>query len=176
MKKTRLFGMLALAVALVFGVASCAQDSKPSGKDVADALKDGDDLSGTWKLTDAYMYLSVDTNVPGAKSYEEEYEGPEKVAKSALLPFPLDSNLSFTLTKENQKENLEYIVKLLEANLDGDEEEEIPGVDSDVDGYFIVNNDLDEIYFYMSGSATTSYDGFKMYTEQEIDLTFTKQK
>ena len=166
MKKTRLFGMLALAVALVFGVASCAQDSKPSGKDVADALKDGDDLSGTWKLTDAYVCLSVDTDVPGAKSYEEEYEGPEKVAKSEFLPFDLDSNLSFKLTKENQKENLEFISKILEMY---EKEAE------DFDGYFIVNNDLDEIYFYMDASESESFGGYEVSSEIEIDLTFTKQ-
>ena len=171
MKKTRLFGMLALAVALVFGVASCAQDSKPSGQDVADALKDGDDLSGTWKLTDAYAYVWSDSNVP-LFSYEAEYEGPEKVAKSGMLPFELDSNLSFTLTKENQKENLERISKMLEAT--EKEAEEVD--DGDFDGYFIVNNDLDEVYFYMYMSGSESEFGIEVSMEQEIDLTFTKQK
>ena len=167
MKKTRLFGMLALAVALVFGVASCAQDSKPSGKDVADALKDGDDLSGTWKLTDAYVYSYSEL---GLLTHEEEYEGPKEVAESEFLPFYLDSNLSFKLTKENQKENLEYISKLLEMY-----EKEVEKADGDFDGYFIVNNDLDEIYFYMNISYSESFGGSEVSSELEIDLTFTKQ-
>ena len=172
MKKTRLFGMLALAVALVFGVASCAQDSKPSGKDVADALKDGDDLTGTWKLTDAYAYLSVDTDVPGARSYEEEYDTPKKVAEEAgFMPFSLDDNLSFKLTKEDQEFYLGFISEMLKAY--EKEAEKYDG--ADFDGYFIVNNDLDEIYFYMNLSESESLEGYEASMEVEVDLTFTKQ-
>ena len=62
MKKLRLFGMFALTFALVFGAASCKQDAGPSGDNVADVLKDGEDLSGTWKITDGSVYLYSKTN------------------------------------------------------------------------------------------------------------------
>ena len=173
MKKTRLFGMLALAVALVFGVASCAQDSKPSGKDVADALKDGDDLTGTWKLTDAYAYISVDTDVPGSISYEREYEGPKEVAKSEFgyYIYFLDDNNSFKVTKENQEDYLGSISEIFKESEKAAEKDD----DIDFDGYFIVNNDLDEIYFYMNASYSESLGGYEMSVDTEIDLTFTKQ-
>ena len=59
MKKTRLFGMLALAVALVFGAASCKQDTN-TWDDLKDVLEADEDLSGTWKLTDYSGYAKFD--------------------------------------------------------------------------------------------------------------------
>ena len=53
MKKLRLFGMFALTFALVFGAVSCKQDAGPSGTPVKEVLENGEDLSGTWKITSA---------------------------------------------------------------------------------------------------------------------------
>ena len=59
MKKTRLFGMLALAVALVFGAASCKQDTN-TWDDLKDVIEADEDLRGIWKLTDYSGYVKFD--------------------------------------------------------------------------------------------------------------------
>ena len=61
MKKTRLFGMLALAVALVFGAVSCKQDADAgrSWDDLFEVLDSENlDLSGTWEITEDTMILA----------------------------------------------------------------------------------------------------------------------
>ena len=72
MKKIRLFGMLALAVALVFGAASCKQDTN-TWDDLKDVLEADEDLSGIWKVTDYSGYAKFD----GEKEPMEEVEYTE---------------------------------------------------------------------------------------------------
>lgn len=94
MKKTRLFGMLALAVALVFGAASCKQDTN-TWDDLKDVLKADEDLSGIWKVTDSSGYMKLD----GEKESMEEVEYTE---------IPL-------LTKQLAKEYFNEMVTTYEA-------------------------------------------------------------
>ena len=59
MKKTRLFGMLALAATLVFGAVSCKQDAGRSWDDLFEVLDSENlDLSGTWEITEDTMKLA----------------------------------------------------------------------------------------------------------------------
>lgn len=89
MKKARLFGMLALAAALVFGALSCQQDagsskssqnswnnskddSKTSWDNLKDVLAADEDLSGTWKLTDYSEYIKIDEKTQSSEAESAE--------------------------------------------------------------------------------------------------------
>lgn len=71
MKKTRLFGMLALAVALVFGAASCKQDTN-TWDDLKDVIEADEDLRGIWKLTDYSGYVKFDGEKESIKDQSAE--------------------------------------------------------------------------------------------------------
>lgn len=161
MKKTRLFGMLALAVALVFGAASCAQDagssqssqddskdnskkddSKSSWDDLYEVLDDGEDLSGTWKITKLSGYIKED-----GKKRELDLEDLD------------DDELEYTFTTKRAAKA--FFTEILE-------EHERTEILADSASYGAkINGECDEIrlYFY-----------YKV-PEEEIDvsLTFTKQ-
>ncbi|MBP3741687.1 MAG: hypothetical protein J6J00_01750 [Treponema sp.] len=183
MKKLRLFGMFALTFALVFGAASCKQDAGPSGDNVADVLKDGEDLSGTWKITDGSVYLYSKTN--GA---EVKYEY-DSIAE--IVDYMDFEDTSFTLTKDEAKEffgeaaaDIEHYNEIAEKFDEYKAEmQKIYGSDAtiegDADARLVINGARTKITYYLS---TTSYVkgtvagvSYEANSEQEIEIVFEKQ-
>ena len=183
MKKLRLFGMFALTFALVFGAASCKQDAGPSGDDVADVLKDGEDLSGTWKVTDGSIYIYSKIN--GA---EVKYEY-DSIAE--IVDYMDYEDTSFTLTKDEAKvffgemaDSVEDYNKMVD---DFDEYEaemqKIYGSDAtveiDVDARCVINGARTKITYYLSGSSyikgTLAGVAYEAESENETTIVFEKQ-
>lgn len=182
MKKLRLFGMFALTFALVFGAVSCKQDAGPTGDNVADVLKDGEDLSGTWKITDGSIYSYSKIN--GAE-VTVDYD---KI--SDILTYT-GYDESIKLTKEEAKEffgemadEVELINKAMEDfDKTVEAQKKIYGSDAtiegDADARLVINGARTKITYYLS---TTSYVkgtvagvSYEANSEQEIEIVFEKQ-
>ncbi len=183
MKKLRLFGMFALTFALVFGAASCKNDAGPSGDNVADVLKDGEDLSGTWKVTDGSVYIYSKINGTEVK---HEYD-----SIAELVDYMDLEDTSFTLTKDEAKEffgdaaaQVERYNKMAE-NLDEYEAEiqKMYGSDAtveyDADARLVINGARTKITYYISGSSyikgTLAGVAYEAESENETTIVFEKQ-
>lgn len=69
MKKTNLFGMLALSCALVFGMVSCKNETAPATRSAEDVLLDTEvDLTGRWNMTD--VLWDDEYNEPGVSTVD----------------------------------------------------------------------------------------------------------
>jgi len=187
MKKLRLFGMFALTFALVFGAASCKQDAGPSGTPVKEVLENGEDLSGTWKITSASINTKATEN-----GVEQSVETTDtaKAAKNFGL-----SSSEFTFTKAEAKKffgdlaadveeinnSAEYL-KEMTAEYEG-----VSGVtvdaDADFDARFVANGDNTKLTYWVSGYSKISVKGTvmgqsidsEMEQEGEIEVVFEKQ-
>ena len=183
MKKLRLFGMFALTFALVFGAASCKQDAGPSGDNVADVLKDGEDLSGTWKVTDGSVYIYSKTN--GAE-VKYEYDSIAEIVDYMDL-----EDTSFTFTKDEAKDffgdaaaQVEYYNKMVD-DFDSYKEsmQKIYGSDAtveiDVDARLVINGARTKITYYISSSGylkgTLAGVAYEAESENETTIVFEKQ-
>lgn len=198
MKKAKLLGAIALMFALALGAASCAQDStpsgskpsgtepsgsessgtgingatdnddtnsggtqnstpsvnkpsvtKPEGTDIKDVI-DSEDFSGTWKLTDAYCRLHYD-----ASDIDVEYKTPEAVRDILYMMDLMDLDDDFCREFSND---------FLQSHVAEFEEPHY----TVIDGCLKVNDDNDEIYYYIYQLAN--------FGTTELSLTFTKQQ
>lgn len=196
MKKAKLLGAIALMFALVLGAASCAQDSTPSGSkpsrhkpsgtrpegtDIKDVIDNPDvDFSGTWKLTDAYIYAHHFACGPNGEvqAADGELKKPEEVAATEgalnIFGIELDNNLCTEFSNGFLKtlaENLEEEEKGFEKMKEEIEKQQAE-VDADFDWCLKVNDDHNEIYIYYYQSL---YEPDVTESDTEYNLTFTKQ-
>ena len=154
----------------------------PSGTaDIKDVIDNPDvDLSGTWKLTDAYLHEYITR--PDAEVFiDEEVTTIEEVTKIVtetgdfnILAIALDNNLFTQFSNDFLKtlaEKLEEMEKEFEEMKEEIEKQQAE-VYADFDCYLKVNDDYNEIYIYFYESLYEPPSGYDM----ECRLTFTKQQ
>lgn len=124
--------------------------TKPEGTDIKDVI-DSEDFSGTWKLTDAYCNVHYDVS---DIDVDVEYKTPEAVRDTGIL-YMMDLDDDFCREFSND------FLKSLAAELEEPQEPTL-------DGCLKVNDDNDEIYYYIYQLAN--------FGTTELSLTFTKQQ
>ena len=155
----------------------------PSGTaDIKDVIDNPDvDLSGTWKLTDAYIYGHLFARGPNGEvqAADGELKKPEEVAATEgalnIFGIELDNNLCTEFSNDFFK-NLVAEFEEMEKGFEEMKEEiekQQAEVDADFDWYLKVNGDYNEIYIYYYQSL---YEPDVTESDQECILTFKKQQ
>lgn len=155
----------------------------PSGTaDIKDVIDNPDvDLSGTWKLTDAYIYGHLFARGPNGEvqAADGELKKPEEVAATEgalnIFGIELDNNLCTEFSNDFFK-NLIAEFEEMEKGFEEMKEEiekQQAEVDADFDWYLKVNGDHNEIYIYYYESL---YEPDVTERDTEYKLTFTKQQ
>ena len=168
MKKTNLFGMLALSCALVFGMVSCKNEVASSGTDLKDVVLSELSLKGTWKCTEYEGTEEVNDKEAFKALYGYDYVEPTSTSyKPGNKVFETESE-AYTFFRNRQIEAENY-ARAKELATDASIEASLRAMCSYYNVTFVEGTgDTD---------ATYTLDGDSVYTEEmseTMTITFKK--